>query len=179
VECELLNYRKDGTPFWNHLRLSPVRDEGGRLTHFIGVQSDVTARRKLEEQLRQALKLEAVGRLAGGVAHDFNNLLTVVNGCGELVLLDLPADAPARPLVEDIVRAGQRGAALTRQLLAFSRQQMLRVEVFDPGRVLPDTAKLLARLLGEDVTLRTALDPAAGFVKGDRGRSSRWSSTWR
>jgi len=169
-DVELLNYRKDGTTFWNHLQLSPVRDDAGRLTHYIGVQSDVTERRKLENQVRQAQKLEAIGQLAGGVAHDFNNLLTVVNGCGELLLAELAADAPTRPLAEDIIRAGQRGAALTRQLLAFSRQQMLRVEVFDPNEVLLDTAKLLTRLLGEDVALNTVLDPAAGFVEGDIGQ---------
>ena len=131
---------------------------------------DVTAQKRLEDQIRQTQKLEAVGQLAGGVAHDFNNLLTVVNGCGELLLTDMAADAAPRPLVEDIVRAGQRGAALTRQLLAFSRQTMLRVEVFDPSRVLGETAKLLTRLLGEDVTIRTVLDPAAGFVKADVGQ---------
>ena len=87
---EMLNYRKDGTPFWNALSISPVRDDGGRLTHFVGVQADVTERRRLEEQFRQAQKMEAVGRLAGGVAHDFNNLLTVIIGYGEL-LLERPA----------------------------------------------------------------------------------------
>ncbi|MBP3956743.1 PAS domain S-box protein [Gemmata sp. G18] len=169
-DVELLNYRKDGTPFWNHLQLSPVRDDAGRLTHYIGVQADVSGRRKLEDQVRQAHKLEAVGQLAGGVAHDFNNLLTVVNGCGELLLLELAADAPTRPLVEDIVRAGARGASLTRQLLAFGRQQMLRVEVFDLNQVLQDTAKLLTRLLGEDIALRTVLGPESGLVKGDVGQ---------
>ena len=83
---ELVNRRKDGNPFWNQLSISPIRDEAGRLTHFVGVLADVTERRHLEEQFRQAQKMEVVGQLAGGVAHDFNNLLTVINGYGELLL---------------------------------------------------------------------------------------------
>ena len=89
---EILNYRKDGTPFWNALSISPVRN--GHLTHFVGVQHDVTERRRLEDQFRQAQKMEAVGQLAGGVAHDFNNLLTVINGYSELMLDGPPARRP-------------------------------------------------------------------------------------
>jgi PAS domain S-box-containing protein len=111
---ELLNYRKDHTAFWNALSVSPVRDADGKLTHFVGVQTDVTERRKLEEQYRQAQKMEVVGRLAGGVAHDFNNLLTVINGYGELVLATLPSNVPARDLVGEMVKSGERAAALTR-----------------------------------------------------------------
>jgi len=155
---------------WLRTTKRPLIGADGRPDAVLLVSVDVTAQKRLEDQVRQAQKLEAVGQLAGGVAHDFNNLLTVVNGCGELLLTDMAADAAPRPLVEDIVRAGQRGAALTRQLLAFSRQQMLRVEVFDPNRVLEETARLLTRLLGEDVTVRTVLDPAAGFVKADIGQ---------
>ncbi|QJW94041.1 hypothetical protein FTUN_1560 [Frigoriglobus tundricola] len=159
-----------GRRLWLRTTKRPLIGADGRRVAVLMVALDVTAQKRLEDQVRQAQKLEAVGQLAGGVAHDFNNLLTVVNGCGELLLTDMAADAAPRPLVEDIVRAGQRGAALTRQLLAFSRQQMLRVEVFDPNRVLEETAKLLARLLGEDVTVRTVLDPAAGFVRADVGQ---------
>jgi PAS domain S-box-containing protein len=155
---------------WLRTTKRPLFGPDGRPAAVLMVAVDVTAQKRLEDQVRQAQKLEAVGQLAGGVAHDFNNLLTVVNGCGELLLTELPPDVPHRPLVEDIIRAGQRGAALTRQLLAFSRQTMLRVETFDPNRVLLETAKLLTRLLGEDVVLKTALDPAAGYVRGDAGQ---------
>ncbi len=127
-EVELLNYRKDGTPFWNHLLISPVRDEAGRLTHFIGVQTDVTGRRRLEIQFRQAQKMEAVGRLAGGVAHDFNNLLTIINGYTDLLLQRLQRDDPMRELLAEVHKAGERAGMLTRQLLVFSRQSVLENE---------------------------------------------------
>ena len=133
---ELLNYRKDGTPFWNDLSISPVRDAAGRLTHFVGVQTDVTERRQLEEQLRQAQKMEAVGRLAGGVAHDFNNLLTVILGYAELLARRPAAGRPAaRATSRRSATAGERAAELTRQLLAFSRQQVLQPEVLDLNEV--------------------------------------------
>lgn len=134
------------------------------------LDQQVRERQSLESRLAHTQRMEMVGRLAGGVAHDFNNLLTVVCGCSEMLLSELPLDTPVRALVEDIVRAGQRGTALTRQLLTFSRQQILQVEVFNLNQVLLDTIKLLARLLGEDVALQTTLDQAAGCVKGDVGQ---------
>ena len=169
-DVELLNYLKDGTPFWNALSISPVRDDAGRLTNFIGVQTDVTARRKLENQFHQAQKMEAVGQLAGGVAHDFNNLLTVINGYGSLVHEALPPGHPTRELVAEITKAGERAAGLTRQLLAFSRQAVLEPKVLDPNALVQDVEKMLRRLIGEDIDLATRLAPDLGRVKADPGQ---------
>ena len=165
-DVELLNYLKDGTPFWNALSISPVRDDAGRLTHFIGVQTDVTGRRKLEDQFHQAQKMEAVGQLAGGVAHDFNNLLTVINGYGEIVHDALPPGHPSRELVAEITKAGERAAGLTRQLLAFSRQSVLEPKVLDPNALVRDVEKMLRRLIGEDVDLAREAGPGPRAGEG-------------
>ena len=122
-----------------------------------------------EAQLRQAQKMEAIGRLAGGVAHDFNNLLTAILGYGEIVAEEI-ADHPAAKDVAQILDAGRRAAALTRQLLAFSRQQVLEPEIFAPNEVVANMAQLLARLLGQDVELMLDLDPTAGNIRADRGQ---------
>ncbi|AMV27255.1 Blue-light-activated protein [Gemmata sp. SH-PL17] len=167
---ELLNYKKDGTPFWNELSISPVRDETGRLTHFVGVQADVTARRSLEEQLRQSQKMEAIGRLAGGVAHDFNNLLTVINGCSEMALGDLPSGGSARAFIHEIMAAGERASGLTRQLLAFSRKAIVSPRLLDLRVVVADLERMLRRLVGEDVALSVRAGPGAGTVRADPGQ---------
>ena len=169
-DLELLNYRKGGMPFWSALSISPVRDEGGRLTHFVGVQTDVTERRHLEDQFRQAQKMEAVGRLAGGVAHDFNNLLTIINGYGEIVQNSLPEGNPARQLIGQIRNAGERAAGLTQQLLAFSRKTVLEPKVLDLNAQVREMVKLLQRLIGEDIELTTSLDPDLNRVKADPGQ---------
>lgn len=170
-ECtvELLNYRKDGTPFWNALFLSPVRDEQGRLVNFVGVQADVTVRRHLEDQLRQAQKMEAVGQLAGGVAHDFNNLLTVISGYSELLLMTLPPDGRQRESVKSISEAGERAAGLTQQLLQLSRNAVQVATVLDLNQVVTDTDKLLRRVIGEDIVLTAILDSRIGRVEADAG----------
>ncbi len=167
---ELLNYRKDGSPFWNSLSISPVRNDRGDLMHFVGVQADVTARRGLEEKVRQSQKMEAIGNLAGGLAHDFNNLLTVINGYSELVESQLPDSSPVRGLVREIGQAGERAASLTRQLLAFSRKQVLELKVINLNAVVTNTARMLKRLIGEDIDFNTALDPELGEVEADLGR---------
>ncbi len=166
----LLNYRKDGTTFWNELSVSPVRDNAGRLTHFVGVQADITERRSLEEQLRQSQKMEAIGQLAGGVAHDFNNLLTVINGYSDLLAEQLSPDDPMQELVIEIGRAGERAGALTRQLLAFSRRQVLDLRILNLNVVVSDAEKLLRRLIGEDVVLTTVLASNLASVKVDAGQ---------
>ncbi len=292
---EVLNYKKDGTPFWNALSLSPVRDSGGMVTHFVGVQADVTERRRaeeavreseqryrelfenavdavytldldgrftsantaaealtgysaeglagmnvsdllvaddlerslrmlqsklagaprtvyqtelatrdgrrrtveiasrvicrggrpvgvqgvardlterrlLEDQLRQAQKMEAVGLLAGGVAHDFNNLLTVIQGYGEILLSSLGPDDPSCELIGEMTRAGERAAGLTRQLLTFSRQSVLAPRVLDLNAVVLDLEKMLHRVIGEDIDLSTDLQAGLGRVKADQGQ---------
>jgi two-component system, cell cycle sensor histidine kinase and response regulator CckA len=135
-----------------------------------GIARDVTERRHLEEQLRQSQKIEAVGRLAGGIAHDFNNLLTVINGYSELTIRRLqPEDASTRNL-EEIKRAGSRAASLTRQLLAFSRKQVLQPKVLDLNAVISDLEKMLQRLIGEDIDLRTVLKPELRRVNADPGQ---------
>ncbi len=164
---ELLNYKKDGTPFWNALSVSPVRDEAGRLTHFVGVQTDVTERRRLEEQFRQAQKMEAVGRLAGGVAHDFNNLLTVINGYSSVLLAALHEHDRSRPAGEEIHKAGERAAALTGQLLAFSRKQILQPKVLDLNALIVNVRTMLGRLIGEDVELVTTTTRDLAPIKAD------------
>jgi PAS domain S-box-containing protein len=174
----------DGQPFeYQHRVIRPdgsqrvvrgrggiVRDPAGRAARLVGTEEDITDRMALEEQLRQAQKMEAVGRLAGGVAHDFNNLLTVINGYGELTLGQLTPGHLAREGVEEMKRAGERAAALTKQLLAFSRQQMLAPRLLDLNVVLEDLERLLRRLIGEDIELITRTEPNLGKVKADPGQ---------
>jgi PAS domain S-box-containing protein len=162
--------RPDGTLRWVRDRAFPVRDADGQVVRLAGVAEDVTARRQLETQLRQAQKMEAIGQLAGGVAHDFNNLLTVINGCSELLLDSVGDRADLRDLLEEIRKAGERSASLTRQLLAFSRQQVLAPAMLDVNDVVHDMEKMLRRLIGEDVDLRTVLQRPLGSVKADRGQ---------
>jgi PAS domain S-box-containing protein len=131
---------------------------------------DVTARRSLEEQLRQSQKMEAIGRLAGGVAHDFNNLLLVINGYTDMMLVGADKANPWRQPVAEIQKAGQRAAELTQQLLAFSRKQLSQPRVLDLKRVMTDSATILRRLIGEDIELILDLNPAAGSVRADTGQ---------
>jgi two-component system cell cycle sensor histidine kinase/response regulator CckA len=146
---------------------APLRDADGRVTGLIGVSRDITEFKRLEEQFRQAQKMEAVGRLAGGVAHDFNNLLTVINGCSEVVLNGLPAIDRNRGLLTEIRSAGERATSLTRQLLAFSRKQVLQPKVVGLAPLLTDLCKLLRPLIGEDVELGLVIDPVLGLAKVD------------
>jgi two-component system cell cycle sensor histidine kinase/response regulator CckA len=120
--------------------------------------------------LRQALRLEAFGRLAGGIAHDFNNVLAVIIGFAKLLLRDLAADDPRRERAEQIEQAGERAAALTRQLLAFSRRQLLTPQTLNLNDVIADVRRLLERLIGEDIRLEVVLDPDLGSVTADRGQ---------
>jgi len=143
--------------------------KGGR-PRFACVVSDVTERKRLEAQFRQAQKMEAVGVLAGGVAHDFNNLITVIDGYCNLLLNDLPEDDPKRGDVEQIKGAGRRAASLTSQLLAFSRKQLLQPRILDLNEVVAETSKILRRLIGGDVDLVVATQPGLGLVKADPGQ---------
>jgi two-component system, cell cycle sensor histidine kinase and response regulator CckA len=135
-----------------------------------GTLTDVTERTQLEEQLRQAQKMEAVGRLAGGVAHDFNNLLTAIKGYGGLLMEALHPSDVRRADVQEINKAADRAAALTRQLLAFSRKQVLKPVVLDLNDVVADMESMLRRLIGEDVRLATGLSSDLGAVRADRGQ---------
>jgi PAS domain S-box-containing protein len=138
-----------------------------------GIGRDITRRRKLEEQLRQAQKMEAVGRLAGGVAHDFNNLLTVISGCGELALGHLDPADPKYRHVADVLKAADRAASLTRQLLAFSRKQVLQPQVLDLNITLASVASMLRRVIREDVELKIVPGEGLGRVKADPGEIER------
>ncbi|MFN2563687.1 MAG: PAS domain S-box protein [Gemmatimonadaceae bacterium] len=144
-----------------------LRDAGGRAVRMIGCMADLTERRRLEDQLRQSQKMEAVGRLAGGVAHDFNNVLTVVKSFSEFLLEDLDKLDPRRADVEEIAKAADRAAALTRKLLAFSRKQVMRPEPLDLNGVVTGMEKMLRRLIGDDVRIATALDPELLPVEAD------------
>ena len=161
---------KDGT--WRILESNAnvVCGPNGAVEKLVVVNRDVTASRQLEEQFRQAQKMEAVGRLSGGVAHDFNNLLGVIIGYAEILQERLPPQDALRGSVNEILQAGKRAATLTRQLLAFSRQQVLAPKVIDLNAAVADMEKLLRRLIGEDIELRTSLDRNLGRVKADQGQ---------
>ena len=157
--------RKDGTERAVEVNARPLPD--GRL---LATARDVTERKQLELQLRQAQKMEAIGRLAGGVAHDFNNVLTAIFGYVDLLREELPADSPAHQDLAEVRKASERAAALTRQLLAFSRQQVLEPIVLEPNGLIEDFEKMLHRVIGEDVKLRLALAQDVGNVRADSGQ---------
>ncbi len=150
--------------------VEPLRTAEGELQGAICMALDITDRRQLEEQLRQAQKMEAVGRLAGGIAHDFNNLLMVIQGYADLLTERLAEGDPLRRNAEQIQTASQRATSLTRQLLAFSRKQMLAPKVLSVQSVVGDMEKILRRLIGEDVQLETSSVPDLGLVKADRSQ---------
>jgi PAS domain S-box-containing protein len=147
-----------------------LRDPEGQPTGILCVGEDVTDKAGLEEQLRRAQKMEAVGRLAGGIAHDFNNLLTAILGPAEMLLLDLEPGNPARQDLEEIKAAGERAATLTRQLLAFSRQQVLEPKNIDLNTLVGDLDRMLQRIIGEDIEFRTLLGGDLGTVRADPGQ---------
>ena len=155
---------------WIHDRGFPVRDDQGQVILFTGVATDITERKTLEQQLLLAQKMEAVGRLAGGVAHDFNNLLMAIMGYGELMRAKVLKDDPLYGYLENILKAGDRATALTQQLLTFSRQQIVHPQVIDLNRVVLDLEPMLRRLIGEDIDLEVVTDRRLGAVKADPGQ---------
>jgi two-component system cell cycle sensor histidine kinase/response regulator CckA len=167
---ELTNMRKDGQLYLEAQTITPVRDARGEISHFVAVKRDVSQRRRFEEELRQSQKMEAVGRLAGGVAHDFNNILGVIMGYGEIVQRRMAAADPLRGKVAEILKAAASAADLTRQLLAFSRKQILQPRVLDLNLVVADMDKMLRRLIGEDIELKTSLREPLGSVRADPGQ---------
>ena len=166
----LINKRKDGSLYEAEAVISPVRDETGQLINYVAVERDVTHERHLEEQLRQAQKMEAIGQLAGGIAHDFNNLLTIITGYGQLLLEDLEPDDPRRLKMIEINKAANRAVVLTRQLLAFGRRQVLVSEVLDLNDVLSNMEKMLHRLISEDIELVIVQGESLGRARTDRGQ---------
>lgn len=155
---------------WLQTEKVPHHDDQGNVVGLVGIAVDITERMHLEEQLRQAQKMEAIGRLAGGVAHDFNNLLTVINGYSELLMEQAGADDPRQPLFLEIKRAGDRAAGLTQQLLAFSRKLVLEPRVLCLNQQVVNLEKMLRRLIGEHIQIHTVLDPHLWSVMADAGQ---------
>jgi two-component system, cell cycle sensor histidine kinase and response regulator CckA len=165
-----LDYRvvwPDGSVHWATSRATVLFDSEGKATRIIGAIMDITDRKHLEDELRQAQKMEAVGHLAGGVAHDFNNLLTIISGSSEMLAHRLGSDDPLQQRVDEIRQAANRAADLTQQLLAFSRRTVLAPRLLDLNEAVGESETLLRRLLGEDVRLKTFVSPGLHPVKVD------------
>lgn len=152
------------------LNMVPVYGEEGDLQRSAHFAKDITEMKKLEEQYRQAQKMEAVGRLSGGLAHDFNNLLTIILGCSEMAMMTLPEESSLRNDLKQIHGAGERAANLTRQLLAFSRKQIFEMRVIDLNELIDNLAKMLKRMISEDVDLQILLNAENTFVYADPGQ---------
>lgn len=151
------NRKKSGELFWEDATIAPIKNRDGHVTHYIAVKEDVTDKKRLEDQLRQAQKMEAIGTLAGGVAHDFNNILTAIFGYTNIVKLTMAADDPLQAELDEVLAASERAAQLTRGLLAFSRKQVMSLKAVDLNDIVGNVERLLRRLVGEDVELSTRL----------------------
>ena len=166
---ELEVYRKDHTKMWVSANVRAVR-ENREIVSYEGSLEDISQRKLLEEQFRQSQKMEAVGRLAGGVAHDFNNAIGVITGYSELLQLRLAPGDPLHRYADEIAKAGQRAASLTRQLLAFSRKQVIQPEVLDLNVIVGEMDRMLRRLIGEDIEITFSREPRLAPIKADHGQ---------
>jgi PAS domain S-box-containing protein len=169
LETEDTAIRKDGLHTYIAVK-APLRDEQGKPYAICGISTDITERKQLEAQLFEAQKMEAMGRLAGGIAHDFNNLMTIITGYGDLLRTALEDNPPLREKVEQILRAGEQANSLTRQLLAFTRRQILQPRLLDLNSVLADMGDMLRRVVSEDVELLILNDPAPCLIHADPGQ---------
>lgn len=159
VAVDLLNYKADGTPFWNALYIGPIFDQDGQLLYFFASQMDITERRQTQESYLQAQKMEAIGQLTAGMAHDFNNLLQVINGNLEVATLSLDNPDAARGAIDRAQRAAMRAGKLTQQLLTFARKQRLEPRPVDINKLVVEFSEMLVRTLGERIDLRLDLRP--------------------
>jgi two-component system cell cycle sensor histidine kinase/response regulator CckA len=162
-----INKKKDGSLYTEEATISPVKDENGAIINYVAVKRDVTHELQLEEQYRQAQKMQVIGQLTAGIAHDFNNLLTAINGFAELAQYGLAADHSLQDPLGRILSAGQRAAQLISQLMVFSRKQVMEPKVLNLNMVVADMDKMLRRIIGEHITLKTTLAPDLGWVKVD------------
>jgi two-component system, cell cycle sensor histidine kinase and response regulator CckA len=162
--------RKDGAPITMRCSGRSLGESSQETRYFEVFAEDVTDRRVLERQLRMAAKMEAVGRLSGGIAHDFNNLLGVIIGYSQILRRKLGPDSPLKEHADEVEKAAQRAVSLTRQLLAFSRQQILTPAVIDLNTLVSDMEKMLPRLIGEDIAVQISLGPELGRVRADHGQ---------
>lgn len=179
-KSEYRMYSNDGTYHYFVARGTPVLENDGSVREWVGTLTDITRSknseeelRRSEEQLRQAQKLESVGRLAGGIAHDFNNMLTAINGYSDLTLRRLDENDPLRRNIEEIKKAGERSAALTQQLLAFSRRTILQMKILDLNQIVSDSVVMFQRLIGEDIEIVTVLNPDIPRLRADSGQPAQ------
>jgi PAS domain S-box-containing protein len=163
----LINKKKDGALYTEEATISPLKDEQGKIINYVAVKRDITNELQLEEQYRQAQKMQAVGQLTAGVAHNFNNLLTAINGFAELSQARLPADHPLQSMLEAILRSGQNATDLVKQLMIFSRKQMVEPQIVDINAVVAKMEKLLRSIIGEHIALKTTLAAEVWPVKVD------------
>jgi PAS domain S-box-containing protein len=166
----LINRKKDGSAYHEEAVIFPIKDKENRIIKYAAVKSDVTDGKKLEAQLRQMQKLEALGQLAGGIAHDFNNILSVINGFSELALLAMNSRDPVYNKLKQIAHAGKKANSLVRQLLAFSRRQNIKPELINVNLLIKEIEKMILRLIGEDIVINFNLSKNPVRVKADRGQ---------
>ena len=167
---EVLNKKKNGAEFPVHLSTSVINDSGGYPIALIGVATDISERKRLETQLQQSQKLEAIGKLAGGIAHDFNNLLTVIQGYSDLILAKISVNDPINNQIRQIYDAANRAESLTGQLLAFSRKQLMKPRVIDLNHLIHEMEDMLERLIGADINFVINMSSELGMIKADPGQ---------
>ncbi|HUT66137.1 MAG TPA: PAS domain S-box protein [Spirochaetota bacterium] len=165
---EFHNRKKNGDLYWESASISPIKNEDGRITHFLGVKEDITKRKLLEQQLIHSQKMEAIGTLAGGIAHDFNNMLSVIIGYSDFLLMKLGKEDEQYKIIGEIKKSGQRASNVAQQLLAFSRKQVLRKSLINLNFVVTDMQKMLMRLIDEDISLETAFGENLHMIYADR-----------
>ena len=166
----ITNRKKDGSLFIENATITPVRNERGNIVNYVAVKRDVTRELQLEEQYQQAQKMEAIGLLAGGIAHDFNNILTAMNGFADLLEFELPADSEEQELARKIGDGVRRAAELVRQLLAFSRKQIIEPKTLNLNDIYENFEKFISRVIGENIQLETSFAPGLWLIKADPGQ---------